>query len=98
MITKEDVLKTIADAWWERSRRSWNSSTITYHGGCADFHTGTYLFRRTFSSLVRQRHRQLPGSGPRSYMIGNIYVEEVDDPTIHDTHHGSMVTFGKGWA
>lgn len=29
-------------------------------------------------------------------MIGNIYVEEVDDPTIHDTHHGSMVTFGEG--
>lgn len=27
---------------------------------------------------------------PRAYMISNMYVEEVDDPTIHDTHLGSM--------
>ena len=40
--------------------------------------------------------RNCPDIGPRSYMIGNIYVEEVDDPTVHDTHHGSMVTFGEG--
>jgi len=32
----------------------------------------------------------------RAYMISYMYVEKVDDPTIHDTHHGSMVTSGEG--
>lgn len=29
-------------------------------------------------------------------MISNMYVEEVKDPTIDDTHYESMVKFGEG--
>ena len=49
-------------------------------------------FPRWFGNVIGN----CPEIEPRAYMIGNMYVEEVDDPTIHDTHHGSMVTFGEG--
>jgi pyrroloquinoline quinone (PQQ) biosynthesis protein C len=97
MITKEDVFKAIAGAWWEQSPKivDFVNHHLSIEGARIFTPEHTYFaahFPRWFGNVIAN----CPYIEPRSYMIGNIYVEEVDDPTIHDTHHGSMVTFGEG--
>ncbi|HWP56740.1 MAG TPA: iron-containing redox enzyme family protein [Candidatus Acidoferrales bacterium] len=97
MITKEDVLKTVAEAWWERSPRiiEFVNHHLTIEGARVFAPEHTYFaahFPRWFGNVIGN----CPVLEARAYMIGNMYVEEVDDPTIHDTHHGSMVTFAEG--
>jgi len=97
MITKVDVLDVVADAWWERKPKiiEFVNHHLTREGARIFTPEHTYFaahFPRWFGSVIAN----CPVLEARAYMIGNIYVEEVDDPTIHDTHHGSMVTFGEG--
>ena len=97
MITKEDVFNAIADAWWERKPKivEFVNKHLTVEGARIFTPEHTYFadhFPRWFGNVIGN----CPVIEPRAYMIGNMYVEEVDDPTIHDTHHGSMVTFGEG--
>ena len=99
MITKEDVFSAIADAWWERKPKivEFVNQHLTVEGARIFTPEHTYFadhFPRWFGNVIGN----CPVIEPRAYMIGNMYVEEVDDPTIHDTHHGSMVTFGEGLA
>jgi pyrroloquinoline quinone (PQQ) biosynthesis protein C len=97
MITKEDIFKAIADAWWERSPKivEFVNKHLTVEGARIFTPEHTYFaahFPRWFGNVIAN----CPVIEPRAYMIDNMYVEEVDDPTIHDTHHGSIVTFGEG--
>ena len=97
MITKEDVFNAIAYAWWERKPKivEFVNKHLTVEGARIFTPEHTYFadhFPRWFGNVIGN----CPVIEPRAYMIGNMYVEEVDDPTIHDTHHGSMVTFGEG--
>jgi pyrroloquinoline quinone (PQQ) biosynthesis protein C len=97
MITKADVLGAVADAWWERKPKivEFVNHHLTPEGARIFTPEHTYFaahFPRWFGSVISN----CPVLEARAYMIANIYVEEVDDPTIHDTHHGSMVTFGEG--
>jgi len=97
MITKEDVFSAIADAWWERKPKivEFVNKHLTVAGARIFTPEHTYFaahFPRWFGNVIAN----CPELEPRAYMIGNMYVEEVDDPTIHDTHHGRMVTFGEG--
>jgi len=97
MIIKEDVFNAIADAWWERKPKivEFVNKHLTVEGARIFTPEHTYFadhFPRWFGNVIGN----CPVIEPRAYMIGNMYVEEVDDPTIHDTHHGSMVTFGEG--
>ena len=97
MITKEDLFKTIANAWWEKSPKivQFVNKHLSIEGAKIFTPEHTYFaahFPRWFGNVIGN----CPVLEARAYMIGNMYVEEVDDPTIHDTHHGSMVTFGEG--
>ncbi len=97
MITKDDVLKAVANSWWEKSPRMMEfvNHHLSVEGARIFAPEHTYFaahFPRWFGNVIAN----CPHLEPRRDMIGNIYVEEVDDPTIHDTHHGSMVTFGEG--
>lgn len=97
MLSKEDVLQAVADAWWEKKPRIMNfiNHHLSREGARIFALEHTYFaahFPRWFGNVIAN----CPLIEPRAYMIGNIHVEEVDDPTIHDTHHGSMVTFGEG--
>lgn len=97
MITKNDVLNAVADAWWEQNPKivDFVNHHLSREGARIFTPEHTFFaahFPRWFGSVIAN----CPVLEVRSYMIGNIYVEEVDDPTIHDTHHGSMVTFGEG--
>ena len=82
----------IADAWWERKPKivEFVNKHLTVEGARIFTPEHTYFadhFPRWFGNGIGN----CPVIEPRAYMIGNMYVEEVDDPTIHDTHHGSMV-------
>ncbi|HXF75316.1 MAG TPA: hypothetical protein VNN13_04425 [Methylomirabilota bacterium] len=97
MITKEDVFKTVADAWWNQKPKivEFVNRHLSIAGARIFTLEHTYFaahFPRWFGNVIGN----CPVLEARAYMIGNMYVEEVDDPTIHDTHHGSMVTFGEG--
>jgi pyrroloquinoline quinone (PQQ) biosynthesis protein C len=97
MIAKEDILKAVAESWWEQKPKivKFVNRHLTIAGAriFAGEHTCFAAhFPRWFGNVIGN----CPELEPRAYMIGNMYVEEVDDPTIHDTHHGSMVTFGEG--
>jgi pyrroloquinoline quinone (PQQ) biosynthesis protein C len=97
MLRREDVLGAVAEAWWEANPKiiEFVNGHLTHEGARVFTGEHTYFaahFPRWFGNVIAN----CPLLEPRAYMIGNIYVEEVDDPTIHDTHHGSMVTFGEG--
>ncbi len=97
MITKEDVLQAVAESWWEKKPKivEFVNHHLTKQGARIFAKEHAYFaahFPRWFGNVIAN----CPFLEPRAYMIGNIYVEEVDDPTIHDTHYGSMVTFGEG--
>jgi pyrroloquinoline quinone (PQQ) biosynthesis protein C len=97
MITREDVLRAVAKAWWEKSPKMMQfvNHHLSIDGSRIFTPEHTYFaahFPRWFGNVIAN----CPHLEPRRYMIGNIYLEEVDDPTIHDTHYGSMITFGEG--
>jgi pyrroloquinoline quinone (PQQ) biosynthesis protein C len=97
MITKEDVFRTVADAWWNQKPKivEFVNRHLSVAGARIFTLEHTYFaahFPRWFGNVIGN----CPVLEARAYMIGNMYVEEVDDPTIHDTHHGSLVTFGEG--
>ena len=48
-------------------------------------------FPRWFGSIVAN----CPSLSARAYMIENMYVEEVEDPTIQNGHYESLVDFGE---
>ena len=58
MLSKEDVLKAVADAWWERSPKILEFVN-KYLSVEEDFYSRAYLLRRAFSALVRKRYREL---------------------------------------
>ena len=93
MITREDVLQAVAESWWEAKPKI--IEFVNHHltkAGARIFTPEHTYFAAHFPLWFGNVIANCPDIGPRSYMISNIYVEEVDDPTIHDTHHGSMVT------
>jgi len=97
MITKENILQAVAESWWERKPKiiEFVNQHLSIAGARIFTPDHTYFaahFPRWFGNVIGNCSEL----EPRAYMIGNMYVEEVDDPTIHDTHHGSMVTFGEG--
>jgi pyrroloquinoline quinone (PQQ) biosynthesis protein C len=97
MLKREDILRTVAEVWWEKSPKMMEfvNHYLSREGARIFAPEHTYFaahFPRWFGNVIAN----CPIHEVRRYMIGNIYVEEVDDPTIHDTHYGSMVKFGEG--
>ena len=97
MLEKQDVLDAVAGAWWEQSPRAveFVAKHLTVEGARIFALEHTYFaanFPRWFGNVIAN----CPELPVRQYIIGNIYVEEVDDPTIGDTHYESMVKFGEG--
>ncbi len=97
MLKREDILDAVADSWWKKSPRMMEfvNHHLNREGAKIFAVEHTYFaanFPRWFSNVIAN----CPHLEVRRYIIGNIYVEEVHDPTIDDTHYGSMVKFGQG--
>jgi hypothetical protein len=83
MITKEDVFTAIADAEWEREPKivEFVNKHLIVEGARIFTPEHTYFaehFPRQFGNVIGN----CPVLEPRAYMIANMYVEEVDDPTM----------------
>lgn len=94
---REAVLKETGAAWWEQpcALRDWLATGVTRDGArifALEHTVFAQHFPRWFGNIVAN----CPHLDARRYLISNMYVEEVEDPTIHDTHVESMVQFGVG--
>ena len=97
MLQRKDVLDAVAESWWEKSPRM--IEFVTHHlnrEGARIFAPEHTFFAAHFPRWFGNVIANCPHLDVRRYIIGNIYVEEVHDPTIDDTHYGSMVAFGEG--
>lgn len=97
MLQRKDILDAVGDAWWEQSPRMMEfvNHHLSREGAKVFAPEHTFFaghFPRWFGNVIGN----CPHLDVRCYIIGNIYVEEVHDPTIDDTHYGSMVKFGEG--
>jgi len=97
MLRREDVLQAVANAWWEKSPRMMEfiNRHLNREGAAFFAREHTFFaahFPRWFGNIIGN----CPFLSVRRYMIANMYVEEVKDPTIDDTHYESMVKFGEG--
>jgi len=97
MLERKIVLQTVADAWWEKAPRM--VEFVNHHlnrEGAKIFALEHTFFAGHFPRWFGNVIANCPYLEVRRYMIGNIYVEEVKDPSIDDTHYESMVKFGEG--
>ncbi|HEX9879796.1 MAG TPA: iron-containing redox enzyme family protein [Candidatus Binatia bacterium] len=97
MVQRKDILDAVASSWWEKSPRM--MEFVNHHlspEGARIFAPEHTFFAAHFPRWFANVIGNCPVLEVRRYIIGNIYVEEVDDPTIGDTHYGSMVKFGEG--
>jgi len=97
LLEKKDVLETVANAWWEKSPRMFVflKQHLSREGAQIFAKEHTFFaahFPRWFGNIIGN----CPHLEARRYMIRNMHVEEVKDPTIDDTHYESMVKFGEG--
>lgn len=97
MLQRKDILDVVAESWWEKSPRM--MEFVNHHlsrEGAKIFAPEHTFFAANFPRWFGNVIGNCPHLAVRRYIIGNIYVEEVHDPTIDDTHYGSMVKFGEG--
>lgn len=97
MLERETILQAVAGAWWEKSPRMMEfvNRHLNREGAKIFAKEHTFFaahFPRWFGNIIGN----CPHLEVRRYMISNMYVEEVKDPTIDDTHYESMVKFGEG--
>ncbi len=97
MLQRDSILDAVADSWWKKSPRM--MEFVNHHlnrEGAKIFAVEHTFFAAHFPRWFGNVIGNCPYLEVRRYIIGNIYVEEVHDPTIDDTHYGSMVKFGEG--
>lgn len=97
MLTKDHILAVVGKVWWENN----NVMMDFLHKHMS--RAGARIFARehcVFAAHFPQWFGNIIGNCPhlavRRYMIGNMHVEEVNDPTIEDGHYESMVKFAIG--
>ncbi len=88
------LIETVSNAWWEPP-----SELMTYvvgkpqKQGMKHFALEHCYFADHFPRWFAPIVGNCPYLDARRYMIGNMYVEEVEDPTINDSHYESLVNF-----
>jgi pyrroloquinoline quinone (PQQ) biosynthesis protein C len=98
METPEQFEKTMAKVLWEnRWKRhttfeTWLETRLD-RPGAAVFAIEHCVFADEFPRWFASIIANCPAADVRQYMIENMYVEEVEDPTITTSHYESMVDF-----
>jgi len=97
MLTKEMILQTVGESWWEGDNKVMdfirNHLTVE---GARIFTKEHCAFAAHFPQYFGNIIGNCPDLSARQYMIGNMAIEEVNDPTIDDGHYESLVKFGVG--
>jgi pyrroloquinoline quinone (PQQ) biosynthesis protein C len=101
METSAQFEKTMAKVIWENrwkqqtSFESWVQTKLD-RAGSAVFALEHCVFADEFPRWFASIIANCPEGEVRRYMIENMYVEEVQDPTITTNHYESMVDFAVG--
>lgn len=99
MYSRDDFEKRMATVIWENRWKHHTSYELFISKHMAKPGAAVYArehavfakhFPRWFGSVVAN----CPEMSARRYMIENMYVEEVNDPTIDNGHYESLVDFG----
>ena len=97
MLTKEELLDVVGKSWWEG--RNLLIEFVKKHlsvEGARIFALEHCAFAAHFPQWFGNIIANCPFIEARRYMIENMYVEEVRDPTIAEGHYESLVKFGLG--
>lgn len=98
MLSKENFRQKMAEVIWQNR---WGQYSAFDHWldnhfcreGAAVFAREHCVFARHFPRWFGPIIANCPEAEPRKYMIENMYVEEVEDPTVKTGHYESMVNF-----
>jgi len=97
MLSREQVLETVGNVWWGKGNKL--VEFIRHHltrEGAKIFALEHCAFAARFPQWFGNIIGNCPFIEVRRYMIENMFVEEVQDPTIKDGHYESLVKFGIG--
>lgn len=95
MLTKEKMFSVVGEIWFENSPKIYDFLVnhmsregakvfVLEHAVFADH------FPRWFGNIIAN----CPYIDARRYMVENMYVEEVTDPTVKTPHYESLLQFG----
>jgi pyrroloquinoline quinone (PQQ) biosynthesis protein C len=94
---RAQILDVVGDVWWASPCAIFEffDNHLTREGAqvfALEHSVFAANFPRWFGNIVGN----CPHLDARQYMIENMYVEEVHDPTVTVGHYDSMVLFGQG--
>jgi pyrroloquinoline quinone (PQQ) biosynthesis protein C len=95
MLTKEQMHSIVGELWFENSPKIFDflANYMSIEGAkvfTLEHAAFANHFPRWFANVVAR----CPQIDARAYMIENMYVEEVVDPTVKTPHYESLVQFG----
>ena len=95
MLTKQMILDVVGKVWWENDNILMKFIRDNLTPAAARIYTKEHCaFAARFPQWFGNVIGNCPELGVRRYMIQNMAVEEVNDPTINDGHYESLVKFG----
>ena len=97
MLTREELLDVVGKSWWEG--KNLLIEFVQKHlsaAGVRIFALEHCAFAAHFPQWFGNIIANCPYIEARRYMIENMFVEEVRDPTVTDGHYESLVKFGIG--
>ena len=95
MLTKQKILDVVGKVWWENDNILMDFLRNHLTPAAAAIYTLEHCaFAARFPQYFGNVIGNCPELGVRRYMIQNMAVEEVNDPTIDDGHYESLVKFG----
>src|SRR5688572_11678053 len=97
MLTKEKIFSLVGKLWFEDDPKFFSFMTkhLTIEGAkvfTLEHAVFADHFPRWFANVIAR----CPHIDARRYMIENMYVEEVEDPTVKEGHYESLIKFGIG--
>ena len=97
MLTKEKIFSLVGKLWFEDDPKFFAFMTkhLTIEGAkvfTLEHAVFADHFPRWFANVIAR----CPHIDARRYMIENMYVEEVEDPTVKEGHYESLIKFGIG--
>jgi pyrroloquinoline quinone (PQQ) biosynthesis protein C len=95
MLTKEKMFSIVGEIWFENSPKLFDflRNHMSVEGAkvfTLEHSVFANYFPRWFANVIAR----CPHIDARAYMIENMYVEEVTDPTVKTPHYESLVQFG----
>lgn len=95
MLTKDKIFSLVGKVWFEDNPKFF--AFMAKHlsiGGARVFTLEHAVFADHFPRWFANVIARCPHIEARKYMVENMYVEEVEDPTVKEGHYDSLIKFG----